>query len=463
MMKAIELEKDETMRKKAIRKFQLLVVLIGALLLLVIAGISAIAGNKKAEIAAAKVEELQQKVSADYVSGIVPDVERNEEGSIIYWSCLVDENGKKSFGGTPLTGIDNIVNQILSEKAADGLELKVWHNVFESKEMVVAYATVPGGGTLIETRNIDQDVETYVLIQTMAIVLAIFVIFACAWLINKKFTKLTIRHIVLAFMAFVWLIPIIWLVATSFSNYPGIQISRFFPEKWTFDNYKLLLFGADTVAQFPNWFKNTFIIAIFVCIISTCFVLMVAYATSCMRFKARKPMMNIGIILGMFPGVLSMIAVYFVLKTLELTNSHIGLIIVYSASTGLGYMIVKGFFDTISVSLREAAKIEGASELTIFTRIVVPLSRPIIVYTVINSFLSPWMDFVYAKLILNSGISEDWTVAIGLYNMLDKTLINSYFARFCAGGVLVSIPISILFIIMQKFYVEGITGGATKG
>lgn len=279
----------------------------------------------------------------------------------------------------------------------------------------------------------------------------------------KKIVKSILRHVVLAFLAVVWLIPIVWLVATSFSNYPGIQISKFFPDKWTLENYKLLLFGADTVAQFPNWFKNTFIIAVFVCIISTCFVLMVAYATSCMRFKARKPMMNIGIILGMFPGVLSMIAVYFVLKTLNLTNSHIGLILVYSASTGLGYMIVKGFFDTISVSLREAAKIEGASELTIFTRIVVPLSKPIIVYTIINSFLSPWMDFVYAKLILNSGISSDWTVAIGLYNMLDKTLINTYFARFCAGGVLVSIPISVLFIIMQKFYVEGITGGATKG
>ena len=129
----------------------------------------------------------------------------------------------------------------------------------------------------------------------------------------------------------------------------------------------------------------------------------------------------------------------------------------------MGYLIAKGFFDTISVSLREAARLEGASEATIFFRIVIPLSKPIIVYTVINSFLVPWMDFVYAKLILNSGISTDWTVAIGLYNMLDKTLINSYFSRFCAGGVLVSIPISILFVIMQKFYVEGITGGSVKG
>ncbi len=279
----------------------------------------------------------------------------------------------------------------------------------------------------------------------------------------KKIVRPILRHLVLAFLSFVWLIPIGWLLATSFSTYPGINISHFFPESYTFDNY-LQLFGmADTVAQFPRWFANTFVIAVFTCLISTCFVLMVAYATSCMRFKARKPLMNIGIILGMFPGVLSMIAVYFVLKSIGLTNSHFGMIIVYSASSGLGYLIAKGFFDTIPVSLREAAKLEGASEATIFTRIVIPLSRPIIVYTVISSFLTPWMDFVYAKLILNSGISKDWTVAIGLYNMLDRTLINSYFSKFCAGGVLVSIPISILFVIMQKFYVEGITGGSVKG
>ena len=152
----------------------------------------------------------------------------------------------------------------------------------------------------------------------------------------KKIVRPILRHLVIALLSFVWLIPIGWLLATSFSTYPGINISHFFPESYTFDNY-LQLFGmADTVAQFPRWFANTFVIAVFTCLISTCFVLMVAYATSCMRFKARKPLMNIGIILGMFPGVLSMIAVYFVLKSIGLTNSHFGMIIVYSASSGLG-------------------------------------------------------------------------------------------------------------------------------
>ncbi len=281
---------------------------------------------------------------------------------------------------------------------------------------------------------------------------------------TKKTVSVILRHVLLTFLAVVWLIPIVWLVATSFSGYDGINIRTFFPETWSLSNYTRLLFaGGDTVAQFPRWFMNTLTIAIFVCIISSMFVLMVSYTMSCMRFKMRKPLMNIAIILNLFPGFLSMIAVYFVLKALDLTNSHIGMIIVYSASSGLGYLVAKGFFDTIPKTLAEAAKIEGASEATIFWKIVLPLSRPIIVYTVISSFLAPWTDFVFAKIILNSGISTDWTVSIGLYNMLDKTLINSYFSRFCAGGVLVSIPISILFVIMQKFYVEGITGGAVKG
>lgn len=280
---------------------------------------------------------------------------------------------------------------------------------------------------------------------------------------KKKYIDMTFRHILLAFLAFIWLIPIVWLLVTSFSSYTGMNTSTFFPAQWSLNNYKNLLFAADSVAQFPNWFKNTFIIACCSCVISSAFVLMVAYATSCMRFKMRKPLMNIGVILNLFPGFLSMIAVYFILRTLNLTNNHWGLVLVYSASSGLGYLIAKGFFDTIPASLREAAYLDGASEATIFYKVVVPMSRPIIVYTVISSFLSPWMDFVFAKMILNAGISSQWTVSIGLFNMLDKSLINTYFTQFCAGGVLVSIPISALFVIMQKFYVEGVTGGSVKG
>ena len=280
---------------------------------------------------------------------------------------------------------------------------------------------------------------------------------------KKKVVRKILHNLLLAILAVIWLIPIVWLLVTSFSGYDGMNTSRFFPKTWTINNYFRMLFQSDTVAQFPRWFTNTFIIAIFTCLISTIFILMVSYATSCMRFKGRKALMNAGVMLQLFPGFLSMIAIYFILKAVNLTNSHFGMILVYSGASGLGYLIAKGYFDTIPASLREAAYLEGASELTTFVKIVLPLSQPIVVYTVISSFLIPWSDFIFARIILNSGISSDWTVAIGLYNMLQRNLLPNYFSRFCAGGILVAIPIGILFVIMQKFYVEGITGGSVKG
>lgn len=279
---------------------------------------------------------------------------------------------------------------------------------------------------------------------------------------GKKIARKVLFNVLIAALAIFWLIPIVWLVCTSFSAYSGVNTSTFFPAQWSAEHY-LKLLQSDTVNQFTTWFWNTFKIACVTCLVSTFFVLMVAYAMSVMRFKMRKPLMNFAVILNLFPGMLAMIAVYFTLKTFNLTNSHIGLIMVYSASSGLGYLIAKGFFDTVPRSLCEAARLDGCNEALTFVNVVLPMSKPIIVYTVISSFLTPWMDFVYSKMILNAGISENYTVAVGLYRMLDRSLINTYFTQFCCGGVLVSIPISILYIIMQKFYVEGITSGAVKG
>lgn len=282
-------------------------------------------------------------------------------------------------------------------------------------------------------------------------------------MIMNNVVRPVLRHLFLAFLAFVWLIPVVWLVVTSLSAHKGINTMHFFPREWTWDNYKQLLFRPDTVANFPAWFRNSMIIGSCTCLLSTAFVLMTAYAFSCMRFPGRKKLMSFSIILSMFPGVLSMIAIYFVMKMIGLTNSIAGLIIIYSAGSGLGFLICKGFFDTIPISLRESAKLEGASELRIFTRIVIPLSKPMIVYTVINAFLVPWMDFVMARLMIRSRDPQTWTVAMGLFNLVQRTLVGDYFSVFCAGGIVVAIPISILFILMQRFYVEGITGGAVKG
>ncbi len=270
------------------------------------------------------------------------------------------------------------------------------------------------------------------------------------------------HNVLIAILALIWLIPIIWLVCTSFSAYDGMNTSTFFPANWSAKHY-VQLFRSDSVNQFSQWFLNTLKIACATCVICTMFTLMVAYSTSFGKYKARKPLMNVAVMLNLFPGVLSMIAIYFVLKTFGLTNSHIGLVLVYSGASGLGYLICKGFFDTLPRGLCEAAKIDGCSEARTFFQIIMPMSKPIIVYTIISSFLGPWMDFVFAKMILNAGVSQYYTAAVGLFKMLDKSLINSYFTLFCCGGVIVAVPISILFLIMQKFYVEGITGGSVKG
>ncbi len=279
----------------------------------------------------------------------------------------------------------------------------------------------------------------------------------------KKTGRILGRHLVLAILAFIWLIPIFWLVVTTFSTQKGINTNHFFPEHWTLANYYQLFFITDSASNFPAWFKNSMVIGIFSCLISSIFVIMTAYAFSFIEFKGRKKLMSFSLILGMFPGVLSMIAMYFILKMLGLTDSVVGLIILYSGGSGLGYLILKGFFDTVPTSLHEAAKLEGASEATIFAKIVVPLSKPMIVYTVINSFLAPWMDFVMVRLMIKSKDAADWTMALGLFNLLQRALVNQYFTYFCCGGLMIAVPISILFIIMQKFYVEGVTGGAVKG
>ena len=280
---------------------------------------------------------------------------------------------------------------------------------------------------------------------------------------KKRLLPTLLHHALLAVLAAIWLLPILYLVLTSFGADAGPNIRTFVPEGFPLRHYRELLLSADSVSAFPTWFVNTLIVAIFTCAISTSTVLSMAYAMSFLRFRSRHFLMKAAVLLNLFPGFLGMIAVYFILRQAGLTNSLVGLIIVYSGPAAVDYLIAKGCFDTVPRTLREAAWLEGANEWVVFRRVVLPLAKPIVVYTVISTFLYPWMDFIYASLILSSGISADKTVALGLFSMVDKTNLNRYFAQFCAGGGLGSVPISVLFIIMQRFYVEGVTAGAVKG
>lgn len=269
-----------------------------------------------------------------------------------------------------------------------------------------------------------------------------------------------IVYAILAVMVVVWIFPIVWLVLQSFRGEKGKYVDYIFPHEWTFNNY-VNLFTNETF-PFGKWFMNTLIIAIFSCIISTLFILMVSYAFSRLRFKSRKTFLNLGLILGMFPGFMSMAAIYSIMEMLGLGQSLFALVIVYSAGAGLGYQVAKGYFDTIPRSLDEAAKIDGATRSQIFWQIILPLSKPIIVYTALTTFISPWTDYIFVSYFMKDNM-DNLTVAAGLYKMLDKESVYEYFTTFCAGAVVVAIPITILFVIMQRFYVAGVTGGAVKG
>lgn len=279
---------------------------------------------------------------------------------------------------------------------------------------------------------------------------------------TRKITNIFV-HVLLAVLALVWVMPIVWIVLTSFRAEPGSYVNTFFPKSYTIQNY-VRLFTDRNILNFPKMFMNTLIIAICSCTISTIFVLSVSYSLSRMRFAFRKPYMNLAMILGLFPGFMAMVAQYYILKALGLTEGsgvRLALIIVYSAGAGLTFPIVKGFFDTIPFSIDEAAVVDGATKFQIFTKITIPLSKPIIIYTVMTSFIAPWIDFIFAKVIARAN-ADQFTVAIGLWNMIQKEYINSWYTTFAAGAVVISVPIAILFIFMQRYYVEGMSG-AVKG
>ena len=281
--------------------------------------------------------------------------------------------------------------------------------------------------------------------------------------IRKKFTNFIV-HACLTILALIWIFPLFWVIMTSFRAGKGSYSSTFFPDKLTLNNYVSLFTDTD-VFNFPQWFLNTLVVAIFSCILSTFFIVSIAYVTSRLRFKSRKLLLNVALVLGMFPGFMAMIAIYYILKGIGMTQGVlklVSLVLVYAGGSGiLQFYVAKGFFDRIPRSIDEAAYIDGATKWNVFRRITIPLSKSIIVYTVLTSFIAPWIDFVLAKVIIGTD-AKYYTVAIGLWNMLEKENIYQWYTRFAAGAVCVSIPIAVLFLFMQRCYTDGLTG-AVKG
>lgn len=278
---------------------------------------------------------------------------------------------------------------------------------------------------------------------------------------TQRFIANSVIHLLLTVLSFIWIIPIAWLVLTSFRAEKGSFVAYFIPKGFTLNNY-IELFTDTRLFNFGRWFMNTLFVAVICCVLTTILTLLTSYAFSRLRFKLRRPIMNVILILGMFPGFMSMVAIYHMLKAVGLDQSLWALVLVYSGGAAMGYYIAKGFFDTIPRSIDESALLDGATKNQVFWHITLPLSRPIVIYTALMSFMAPWIDFIFVSVIMRDNY-RNYTVALGLYQMISRENIYNYFTRFAAGAVLIAIPITILFIIMQRYYVEGVTGGSVKG
>lgn len=271
----------------------------------------------------------------------------------------------------------------------------------------------------------------------------------------------TFIYILLVLMTILWLVPFVCIVLQSFNVADKCMVGYVIPKEWGLGNYKALFSEGN---NFLKWYLNTFIIALCTAIGQVVIQLSMSYVLSRFRFKMRKPLMRFMLILGMFPGMLGMIILYNVLNDMGLTQANAvpGLILVNIASSGMGYYVSKGFFDTIPKSLDEAARIDGATRMQILYRVILPLAKPIVIYTVLSAFMAPWGDFMFARYISMNNI-DGMNVAVGLNNWLNADQIAYKYTEFCAGGVLVALPVTILFMLLQKYYVEGVTGGAVKG
>lgn len=281
---------------------------------------------------------------------------------------------------------------------------------------------------------------------------------------KKRAISNAISYFVLILISIIWLAPFVCLFLQSLRSYTeggGGMVEYLLPKQFSLDSY-VWLFGEES--KFTRWYLNTLIIAVCVAILQTIVVLCVSYALSRMRFKGRTFLMRFWLILGMFPGFLTMICLYFLLQQMHLTQAGAipGLILISVASSGMGYYVTKGYFDTIPKALDEAARIDGASRARVFLTMILPMSKPIIIYGALVAFMAPWCDYVFASYVA-FGYSDSYNVAVALQRWVWTNDYQGYFTRFCAGGFLVALPVTILFMCLQKYYVEGVTGGAVKG
>lgn len=279
----------------------------------------------------------------------------------------------------------------------------------------------------------------------------------------KKKTKdissrifLNIFFIVICFIA---LIPILYAFSVSINAKNSLVSSdfSFIPKAFTLENYKVMF----TEKPMLLWLKNSMILAVSTLVISLGAAIPAAYAFSRFKFKGKKGILYVLLLLNAFPTVLSMFAIYRLLSPMGLINTKLGLIIVYVGTMAIfGLWNMKGYFDTIPDGIEEAAKIDGANDLQIISKIVMPLAKPSIIVTSVMILIFVWNEYIYSVTFMTG--AENYTLASGLYS-LQATETSGNWPIFAAASLTISLPILIIFLLVQKHMVSGLTSGGMKG
>ncbi|KMY45392.1 arabinogalactan ABC transporter permease [Bacillus sp. FJAT-27916] len=276
---------------------------------------------------------------------------------------------------------------------------------------------------------------------------------------SRKFVRLSLTYLVIGIMFAIIIYPVLWIIGSSFNPGDSLSGSKMIPDNATLSHYKEL-FDLEN-SDYLLWYFNSIKISVMTMVLTVISVSFTAYAFSRYRFVGRKNGLMTFLILQMIPNFAALIAIYVLAMRTGLLDTHLGLVLLYvGGQIPMNTWLMKGYLDTIPRDLDESAKMDGAGHLRIFFQIVMPLAKPIIAVVALFSFVAPFGDFILAKILISS--SEKYTLAVGLYSMVGKQF-GAEFTKFAAGSVLIAIPIALLFLLLQKYFVSGLTAGGTKG
>ncbi|MDF2881456.1 MAG: transporter permease subunit [Clostridiaceae bacterium] len=278
---------------------------------------------------------------------------------------------------------------------------------------------------------------------------------------SKTIVKCTSAYIILIIAIIFAILPVLWVLSTSLDAINSLSSTSLglLPRKFTLNNYKEMLFGANS--HFFTWFFNSVFVAVTTTILCLFLGITAAYACSRFRFKGRKTFLNMFLLLNAFPNILSIVAYYKILSSLNLVNTLSGLIIIYAGGQ-LVFTVwnLKGYFDTVPYEIEEASLIDGATPFDIFSKIVLPLSKPALAVTSLFIFMAAWNEYIFAMTFTSN--KSIYTLSVALWSLQNAGDYSTNWPLFAAGSIIIAIPVIIVFLFLQKSLVSGLTIGSSK-